>query len=192
MELSVDQNPVILTGENPFMKLSANKGKDTCDFATFWRILWSPAGAGCALYLRGELTDNEVRIYSDNVGLARWLQANVEKTLNPFFADPALPVIDAEFDRTGDARSTLVERITTTEDEVVIAWYDFAAPFVVRGAPDAKKGALGFNSTFIPARGSQLTFNGLQSRGSPWPDKIGGYPSSSSALAWSETWLQKK
>ena len=123
MELSVEKNPVILTGENPFMKLSTNKGKDTHDFATFWRILWSPAGAGCSLFLRGEVTDGEIMIYSDNMGLTRWLQANVEKTLNPFFADPALSIIDAEFERTGDARSTVVERISSDTDDIQIAWW---------------------------------------------------------------------
>ena len=41
--------------------------------ASFWRIIFSPAGPGHVLYLKSELTENKWRIYADNIAMARWL-----------------------------------------------------------------------------------------------------------------------
>jgi hypothetical protein len=41
---SMDVNRLILTGENPFIRLSQNDGDDNTTNASFWRILLSPAG----------------------------------------------------------------------------------------------------------------------------------------------------
>ena len=43
---SIDVNRLILTGENPFIRLSQNDGDDNTTNANFWRILLSPAGPG--------------------------------------------------------------------------------------------------------------------------------------------------
>ena len=79
---SADANRVILTGENPFIRLSAaDDGPLTTD-ASFWRILFSPGGPGHVLYLKSELTDGRWRIYADNIAMARWLQWTVQGMLN--------------------------------------------------------------------------------------------------------------
>ena len=79
---SIDDNHVILTGENPFIRLSPNDGDAFTTNASFWRILLSPAGPGHVLYLNSELTENHWRIYSDNIAMARWLQSTVQGMLN--------------------------------------------------------------------------------------------------------------
>jgi hypothetical protein len=46
---TVDPNQVILTGENPFIRLSARDGDPNSTDASFWRILFCPAGPGHVL-----------------------------------------------------------------------------------------------------------------------------------------------
>ena len=69
----VDPNEPMMTGENSFIRLSLDGGKNLSDRASHWRVLWCPVGAGHTLFLQSTLTDNKVRIYSDNIAVARWL-----------------------------------------------------------------------------------------------------------------------
>ena len=84
---NVDPNAVILTGENPFIRLSATDGSPNTTEASFWRITFSPGGPGHVLYLKSELTEGQLRIYSDNIAMTRWLQSTVQGMLNAETAD---------------------------------------------------------------------------------------------------------
>ena len=79
----VDPNDVLMTGENSFVRLSHDGGKTLASRFSHWRVLWCAAGAGHALFVQSELTDNKVRIYSDNAAVARWLQKSIESLLFP-------------------------------------------------------------------------------------------------------------
>ena len=79
---TADPNLVILTGENPFIRLAATDTDDYTTNASFWRIIFSPGGPGHVLYLKSELTDNRWRIWTDNIAMARWLQDTVQGMLN--------------------------------------------------------------------------------------------------------------
>jgi hypothetical protein len=52
---TADPNLVIVTGENPFIRLSVTDSDDYTTNASFWRIIFSPAGPGHVLYLKSEL-----------------------------------------------------------------------------------------------------------------------------------------
>ena len=92
-----DPHKVVLTGENPFLRLSEKDGDPNSTDASYWRILFSPMGPGHVLYLKSELTHGRWHIYSDNIAMARWLQTSVQGMLNPALADTSLPVFDASF-----------------------------------------------------------------------------------------------
>jgi len=62
-----DPHRVVLTGENPFLRLSEKDGDPNSTDASYWRILFCPAGPGHVLYLKSELTHGHWRIYSDNI-----------------------------------------------------------------------------------------------------------------------------
>ena len=96
----VDPNEIRLTGENSYIRLSHEESGPLTARASHWRVLFSPAGPGHALFLESELTDNQVRIYSDNVALARWLQEEIEKTIYDKFADQSVLVAEATFFQT--------------------------------------------------------------------------------------------
>jgi hypothetical protein len=44
--MPADPNQVILTGENPFIRLSANDGDPLTTNASFWRIITARRGRG--------------------------------------------------------------------------------------------------------------------------------------------------
>ena len=94
-----DPNSVRMTGENSFIRMSAEQGGPLTTRVSHWRVLLSPAGPGHVLYLKSDLVDDEVLVYSDNIALARWLQEEIESMLFPEFADQSIPVIEAEFSR---------------------------------------------------------------------------------------------
>lgn len=73
-----DPNQIRLTGENSFIRLSHDGGSSQATRTSHWRVLYSPAGAGHVLFMKSDEMDNEVRIYADNIALARWLQDEIE------------------------------------------------------------------------------------------------------------------
>src|SRR4026208_2391961 len=97
----VDPNEPMVAGENSFVRLGPDGGKNMSDRTSHWRVLWCPVGAGHTLFIQSTLTDNKVRIYSDNIAVTRWLQKNIESLLFPTFADTALPGEPADVCRSG-------------------------------------------------------------------------------------------
>jgi hypothetical protein len=188
----VDPHDVVMTGENSFIRLSNDGGKTMTDRVSHWRVLWSPSGQGHALFIESPLTGDSPVIYADNAGIVRYLQRTIEVLLHKPFADESLPIIDAEFMRTGHSLATMEERITTDDDAIVLSWWDLMQPFILTMPPGAMQRPLGVYSTFIPARGAQLSVSGEASRGKVFAQERFGRPSSSCCLAWSESWTKPK
>jgi hypothetical protein len=187
--MTADPNHVILTGENPFIRLSARDGAPTTTNASFWRIITCPAGPGHVLYLQSELTDNQWRIYSDNIAMARWLQSTVQGMLNAETADQAIPVTDAQFSKSGDPRYFWTETVTARGEDIALTWYDIGEPLLIHTQPNADPARpYGVCTLLIPALGSRLTRNGVVATGKSWPRDREGRPFSTSALAFSESW----
>jgi hypothetical protein len=184
-----DPNQVRLTGENQFMRLHTEANGPMTTRGSHWRVLISPSGPGHVLLLRSDVTNNERRIYADNIALVRWLQQEILNTGE--FADQTIPVLEAVFSRTGDSRSFWTEIIDTTTEHLTLTWYDFGEPFVITvpvgSVPDRP---LGWSSVFVPARRAQLTLNGRVAIGQPFPEPRGNHMSSTAGLALSETWLR--
>ena len=188
----VDPHDVVMTGENSFIRLSNDGGKTIADRVSHWRVLWSPAGQGHALFIESPLAGNGPRIYADNAGVARFLQRTIEVLLHKPFADESLPVIDAEFERSGNSLSTVEERILSDDDELILSYWDLMEPFVLTVPPGAMDRPIGVYSTFLPARGAQLSVNGEAASARVFMQDRFGKPSSSCCLAWSETWTKPK
>jgi hypothetical protein len=190
-ERMVDPHDVVMTGENSFIRLSTDGGKNLTTRASHWRVLWSPAGQGHALFLELQGGGRPV-VYSDNAGMTRYLQRTIEKLLHAPFADESMPVVDARFGRTGHSLSTVEERVVSRDGEIVMAWWDLMNPFILTMPPGAMNRPIGVYSTFIPARSAQLTMNGKPAPGGVFPQERFGKPSSSCCLAWSESWTQPR
>jgi hypothetical protein len=192
MTSPVDPNAVLMTGENSFIRLSADGGKTQSDRVSHWRVLWCPEGAGHALFVQSTLSDGAVKIYADNEAVARWLQATIESLLYPAFADPKLPVVKARFSRHGDVATGAREEVTAPGTKIALTWQDFLAPFVLNMPPGYNDRPIGVFSTFFPARAARIEVDGRAAAGKPWPEKRGDREASSACLAWSETWVKPR
>ena len=188
----VDPHDVVMTGENSFIRLSNDGGSTIAERVSHWRVLWSPAGQGHALFIDSSLTGKGPRVYADNPGVARYLQRTIETLLWKDFAEPSLPVIHAGFSRGGDSLSTVEERIVSREDEIVLCWWDLMKPFILTMPPGAMNRPLGVYSTFVPARSAQLSVNGRAAAAAVFPMERFGKPASSCCLAWSESWTKPR
>jgi hypothetical protein len=190
---TADPNSVILTGENPFLRLSTVDSDNFTTNASYWRILFSPAGPGHVLYLKSELTENRWRIWSDNIAMARWLQTTVQGMLNAELLDTTIPVVDAGFSRTGDPRYFWTERVAARDEDVSLTWYDIGDPLLIHTQPNAVPGRrYGVCTVLIPALGARLSRNGVEAAGRPWQREREGRPFSTCALAFSESWTDAR
>jgi hypothetical protein len=190
--MAADPNRTILTGENPFIRLSATNGGTITTNASYWRIITCPAGPGHVLYLKSELTENRWLIYSDNIAMARWLQTTVQGMLNPETADTAIPVVDAAFSKEGDPRYFWTERIDTAREDITLTWYEIGEPLRIHTNPGEGGRKYGVCTLLIPALGARLSRNGIDAKGQAWPLEREGRPFSTCALAFSESWTEPR
>lgn len=191
--MAADPNRVILTGENPFIRLGESEGGPITTSASFWRVIFSPAGPGHVLYLKSELTEDAWRIYTDNIAMARWLQETIQGMLNKELKDTSLPVVDAEFRRSGDYRDFWTESLTSFDEEISLTWYAPGDPLLIHTDPkDDPARPWGVCTVLVPCAGARLVVNGEAARGRPWPLQREGRPFSTSALAFSESWTEAR
>jgi hypothetical protein len=190
---TADPNRLILTGENPFIRLSTTDGGVHTTNASFWRIITCPAGPGHVLYLQSEVTENRWRIYSDNIAMARWLQSTVQGMLNAVTADRAIPVTEAQFSKSGDPRYFWTEHVVARDEDIFLTWYDIGEPLLIHTQPHADPGRpYGVCTVLIPALGARLSRNGIEATGQAWPTQREGRPFSTCALAFSESWTEAR
>ena len=185
----IDPNRVLLTGENPYIRLSeADEGPTTTD-ASFWRILFSPGGPGHVLFLLSELTDDQPRIYTDNIQMTRWLQEEIQGKINATFGDLDIPAAEATFESSGDLRSFWTESVTSPDSDIALTWYALGEPFLSHTFPGGNpERPHGVSTVLIPANGARLTLDGEFARGRPFPRQRNGRTHSTCALAFSESW----
>jgi hypothetical protein len=190
---TADPNHVMMTGENPFIRLSETDGGEHSTDASYWRVMFSPAGPGHVLFMRSELTGDELRIYSDNIAMTRWLQSTIQGVLNPATADLALPVVDAEFSKSGDPNYFWTEHISSLQDEITMTWYDVAESLLIHTEPNAAPDRpYGVCTILMPAAGARLTVNGESAKGRPWTRERERRPFSTCCLAFSESWTETR
>ena len=187
----VDPHDPVMTGENSFVRLSEDGGKTIADRVSHWRVLWSPAGQGHAMFIESSLSDG-IHVYADNAGVARFLQRTIEVLLHKPFADVSLPIVEAKFMRSGDCLGTVVERVVSRQDEIIMTWWDLMPPFILTMPPGSMGRPLGVYSTFLPAKSAQLSVNGRAATAKVFAQERGGRASSSCVLAWSETWTKPR
>ena len=192
MSSPVDPNAVMMTGENSFIRFSPDGGKTQTDRASHWRVLWCPAGAGHALFLKSGLAGSEVKIWSDNPPVARWLQKEIESFLFPAFADAKTAVAPAAFARSGGIDGKAAELVTAKDAEILLSWEDFLPPFVLNMPPGSANRPIGVFSTFFPARKARIALNGKATAGTPYAEQSGDRESTSACLAWSESWVRPR
>jgi len=189
MDIKVNPHELILIGENSFVRLSQDGGKSASTRCSHWRVLWSPAGPGHALFVDSDLV-NGVRIYADSEPLVRFLQTAIEYLLYKPFGDVSVTVMAATFAREGTPPGVCAEIVRTDKDEIRLSWSDFLKPFNFAAPPGFDGRPIGVQTTFFPATVAALSLNGAQAEGKPWGLDRGGKPCTTACLAWCETWFR--
>ena len=185
----IDPNRLLLTGENPYIRLSATDDGPVTSDASFWRILFSPGGPGHVLFLQSELTGNQPRIYTDNIQMTRWLQGEIQGRINATFGNLEIPATEASFRSSGDLRSFWTEWCSAHGEDIALTWSDLGEPFMSHSFPGSNpERPHGVATVLIPASGARITRNGEQAAGRPWPRQRDDRAHSTSALAFSESW----
>ena len=192
MASTVDPNEIRVTGENSFIRLGEQEGGELTTRASHWRVLYSPAGPGHALFMESELTDNQTAVYSDNIALARWLQEEIESMLHPPFADTSIQVVEAAFERDGDVRSFMTERVMSDDVDLALTWYNLLEPIAVHAPPGTGGRSHGVYTILFPAKSAQVVLNGRFASGKPLPTDREGREATTACLAWSETWVRPR
>jgi hypothetical protein len=184
---------VVLTGENSVIRLGETDSDNFSSNATFWRLLTSGAGPGHVLYIKSELTEARWRIYSDNIAMTRWLQSTVLGAINAELRDPAIPVVEAVFSKSGDVRDFWTERLEARDDAIALTWYALGEPFLVHTQPNTIPGRpYGMCTVLVPAMGARLVRNGREAKGQPWPRDREGRASSTCVLGLCESWTEAR
>ena len=189
MELQINPHELIMIGENSFVRLTRDNGQSAATRCSHWRVLWSPAGAGHALFVDSGLVQG-VRIYADNVAMARYLQKEIEYLLYKPFGAVGTTVIAATFGREGTPPGVCGEVARTDKEEIRLSWSDFLTPFNFAAPPGFEGRPIGVQTTFFPAKCASLTLNGRQAEGDPWRLDRGGKHCTTACLAWCETWFR--
>ncbi len=189
MELKINPHELILIGENSFVRLSTDGGKTQSTRCSHWRVLWSLAGPGHALFVDSALVGG-VRIYADSDSLARFLQKEIEYLLHQPFADSSIAVTAATFMREGTPPGVCGENLRTEKEEIRLSWSDFLKPFNFEAPVGFANRPIGCQTTFFPAKTASLLLNGRKAEGEPWRADRGTQPCTTACLAWCETWFR--
>jgi hypothetical protein len=191
MDLKINPHELILIGENSFVRLTTDDGKSASTRCSHWRVLWSPAGPGHALFVDSLLVGG-VRIYADCEPLARFLQKEIEHLLYKPFGNPSTPVLAATFARVGTPPAVSHEFIHAGKDELRLSWCDYLPPFNFEAPVGFDNRPIGCQTTFFPAKTASLSLNDRKADGPPWRMDRAGQPCTTACLAWCETWFRPK
>ena len=116
---------------------------------------------------------------------------SVQGVLNAELRDTDVPVVDADFEHSGDLRSFWTEHAHSDDDDIALTWYDIGEPALRHTQPFSQPDRpYGSASVLIPCMGARLTINGEHATGYPQPREWDGKEFSSCALAFAESWTE--
>lgn len=198
----VKPGKVYVTGENPVIRLLDKENGAVLASASYWRIVWSPAGPGHVCYLTtGDgKAPGDLRIaLVDNRKLYDLLTSNIMAILDPSIPKRPFKVLPATFVDSGQGTFTdsgvMKERRITCKSarySVTLVWSDFYEPFQLDTPVGGSERSFRFSvcSLFIPARSARILVNGKAAPGNVYPQKRGPAQSSTAFLAFSESWVR--
>lgn len=186
-DTSVRAGTPIIQGENPYIRLLDKAEGRTLTMVSFWRVHWSPVGAGHVCYVTidepGEAGETRVALY-DNQQLYAYLTDEILAHTSPAYKErPFKAVGGATFSPRSEGLTGRVETCRAAGYDIQLGWHGLQAPELV-DIPLGSRPTNPFGLIFLRliATSADVTVNGTPAPGSTF----GG-----SALAFGETWLKK-
>lgn len=188
---------VLWSGENPIILLKPAADAIESTAVGFFRVDFSPAGSGHAVFVVSDLTGSgrpEDRIfacYTDRVAIAEWIRDTTIGTL-PEFKNHDLrpiPIKPGRFSCMGNTLVSWSELISTDDGEIRLTWSQIQKPFNLR-VPVGAVPSIPYeiNTILYPAKRADVVIGDRAASGQAFPDQIGNQAHSTAFLALSETW----
>ena len=204
MPLSTPVNPgkIWWSGDNPGMLLKESEDGPWTAMALFFRIVYTPAGRGNALFLYGRpdsaesLPDAPNVVLHDNEDMARWLADEfVARLPGPFSESPAfgalryLPLTECR--ASGDASSRYVQTVAAEGIEVELIWDRLGAPRALELSPEhvGTRSHDLFN-LLVESRDASIVVNGERLPGRVMPRRQAGMDTTTGFVYFSEIWIE--
>lgn len=199
----VNNQNIIWTGENPYIRLFDEESGLVVTSISLFRIVYSAQyGNGHALFLLSDLDadgfspkDDYCVCLTDNLVLANWLKEEVVIGYTGFRDMPneysAMPIIGTqEFYSTGDPSQSWTETVKAEGIEIELSWKSLDTPFYAEIPSSNWPNTV---CTVLQAsRNVDVLIDGKRPRGHIKDEDFYGKPSTSCCLAFSETWLSVK
>lgn len=180
-----------LSGENPGIRLLDKQDGTILTQVTFWRVYWSPVGAGhvCYVTVGEDESPGELRIaLFDNQKLFDYLTKEMLGTFNKAFVDrPFVPVGGGTFSFAGDSIQERREFCRSERYSVELLWRDLQAPYLIDILAGSRPpNPFGLTYLRIPAANAEVIINGKPAPGKAFLGQAGP----TAFLAFGETWLK--
>ena len=203
MSSIVNNQNIIWTGENPYIRLFDGESGLVVTSISLFRIVYSAQyGNGHALFLMSDLDadgfspkDDYFVCLTDNLVLANWLKEEVVVGYTGFKDMPnkysAMPIIEAkEFYSTGDPSQSWTETVKAEGIEIELSWKSLDTPFYAEIPSSDWPNTV---CTVLQAsRNVDVLIDGKRPKGRIKDEDFYGKSSTSCCLAFSETWLAGK
>ena len=204
MPLSTPVNPgkIWWSGDNPGMLLKESEDGPWTAMTLFFRIVYTPAGRGNALFLyeqpdSGESLPNAYNVVlHDNEDMARWLAENfVARLPGPFSESPAFKALQyvplTECHTSGDTSSRYIQTVKAEGVEIDLIWDRLGMPTALELSPE-HVGTRSHNlfNLLVESRDASIVVNGRRLPGKVMPRQQAGMDTTTGFVYFSEIWIE--
>ncbi|MGH9201811.1 MAG: hypothetical protein ACRD2A_11320, partial [Vicinamibacterales bacterium] len=175
---------VIVAGENPAITLLDKEGGEAVTSINFWRVHWSPVGAGAVCYVTvtGQRAGNLGVAVHDNPKVLDYVTKELMSSLSAGFNTPPFVPLRGTIAQSGDGVSERRETCRSETHTIELTWSGLGEANWVDIRPGANT-LMTF--AMVRARGAEVVINGKKAPGTLFA-QAGRIPGS--FLALNETW----
>jgi hypothetical protein len=175
---------VLVAGENPAIRLLDKEGGKAISSANFWRVEWSPVGAGavCFITVNAPGEDNlRIAIYDDKAVLD-YVTTSLMSSLMKTFNEPPYMAVKGTITQTNQGATERKETCKSDRYTVELVWQGLG-----QGTwADMKMGPVLMTFTMVPASSGEIWINAKKAPGTWFP--TGGGMGPGAYLTVNETW----
>jgi len=176
---------VLIAGENPAIRLLDKEGGKAISSVNFWRVEWSPAGAGAVCFVTIDAPGHEKLRFAifDNQQVLDYVTNDVMSSLMKTFNDPPYTPEKGTIKQTNFGAAERHETCKSAKHKVELIWKGLGQGTWVNIRPGGK---VYMTFTMVPASGGEIWINGKMAPGTWYP--TGGGIGTGAYLTVNETW----
>jgi hypothetical protein len=175
---------VLVAGENPAIRLLDKEGGKAISSVNFWRVEWSPVGAGAVCFVTVDAPGEKnfrFAIY-DNKQVLDYVTSDLMSSLMKTFNDPPYTPEKGTIVQTNEGATDRKETCKSAQHQVELVWKGLG-----QGTwSDMKIGPVLMTFTMVPASNGEIWIDGKKAPGTWYP--TGGGIGSGAYLTVNETW----